>query len=94
MIVDESDALLAALDRRLRVDGVLALERQTPNPDATRASRSAPLRGTGPAAASLQADDPASLAQRLPLGRVVSARVIEVLDANHVVADIERSRLR
>jgi hypothetical protein len=83
MIVAESDLLTAALDRRLQVDRLLAVDALAPISGADGESRpSAPQAGPSAAAA---AD---SIAERLPLGQNVTALVVEVPSPNHVVAEI------
>ncbi len=92
MIVSESDILLAALDRRLAVDGVSPVDRPqavagaAAGPGAA-ASRSDASQGT------VAADGDLDLATRLPLGRVVQARVLEIPREGHVVAEAESLRI-
>ncbi len=92
MIVQESDTLMQALDRRLQIDRVLALDplaAVSGKDGGSGSSRSAGAASTSAADGAQQT----SLAARLPLGRVVLARIVDVPDAGHVVADIERWRV-
>ena len=100
MIVQESDILSAALDRRLQVDRILALDPlkavATAAPDSGPSTgptsvRSSPMpqvadRAAGP-------NPPSTPIDRLPLGAVVGARVVDVPDPGHVVAEIGTLRV-
>ena len=89
MIVQQSDASLQALDRRLQIDRVLALD-----PLLAVSGKDGGSGSSKPGITS--AADPGqqtTLAARLPLGRVVLARIVDIPDAEHVVADIERWRV-
>ena len=102
MIVQESDILLAALDRRLQVDRLLAIDPL--KPVATAVSDSVPSTGRPPSAASAPMprvapvtaeQDPhaSSRFDRLPLGEVVGARVVDVPGPGQVVAEIGTLRV-
>ncbi len=100
MIVDESDALAAALDRRLAIDRVLPLDAKLPNGSAATAAAAigdelldAPAASRALPASAPRTDAGDTLAARLPAGRVVSAQVVEVVDADRVVAQIDRFRI-
>ena len=89
MIVQESDILLAALDRRLQVDRVLAVDPLAALSRATGPSRTAtPQPGAGGTAT-----PNADLVARLPLGQVISARVVDVPQPDHVIAEIGDLRI-
>ncbi len=95
MIVDESDALLAALDRRLSVDRLPAIDAKLPGRDATAASDGRASVGDPSArpvapAALPAADDRSALETSLPRGRIVSARIVDVGSGDDVVAEIDR----
>jgi hypothetical protein len=81
MIVSESDVLLAALDRRLQVDSLAAI--------APVASSSDGARGAAPQAAA----GASSAAEPFPLGQVIDARVVDIAESGHVVADLAGQRL-
>lgn len=99
MIVQESDSLLAALDRRLQVDRIASLEPlQAPGGPTDRGvpPRAAPLApsvapssepSTGPSTTATR------LVDRLPLGEVVSARVVAAPRPDQVVAEIGELRI-
>ncbi len=91
MIVQESDILLAALDRRLQVDPLLAIDPLTAiarstTPPGPRPSTPTPTTN-GPATSA------ATLTARLPLGEVISARIVEVPQPDHVIAEIGALRV-
>lgn len=93
MIVHESDALTAALDRRLQVDRLLALDPLAaigrPQDRSGAASSARPNGAAAPDAG----PTPTAIAGRLPLGRVIDARVVDVPHADHVVAEFETLRI-
>lgn len=102
MIVQESDALLAALDRRMQVERVLALDPVAPvagsRGEAATPTDQTSSHAVGPATATVvPAGEQDTLSARLPLGRVVPARVVDVgFDAHgdeRVTADVERWRV-
>ena len=93
MIVQESDILLAALDRRLQVDRVLAVD---PLAAVARASNAPTSAGPPPAfagATNATTNPAADLATRLPLGEVVHAVVVEVPQPDHVIAELGALRI-
>ena len=89
MIVQDTDPAMQALDRRLQIDRVLSLD-----PLAGVSGKDSGSGSSRPTtAASTEVAQQTTLAARLPLGRVVLARIVDVPDAEHVVADIERWRV-
>ena len=98
MIATRSDTLLAALDRRLQVDRVVALEPLSPPsadegraPTSGRAAPTLPL----PASAGTAPAGPTRAApiDGLPVGRVVVARILDVPEARQVLAGIGDLRI-
>jgi hypothetical protein len=89
MIVSESDLLLTALDRRMQVDRMLAIDPVRSLGNGSEGPRSSTLPGT---AAALTTVTPA-LIEHLPLGQVFAARVAEVPEANHVIVELGRLRI-
>ena len=87
MTTIETD-LLQTLDRRTQVDRVLALDPL--RAIGTDADATTPARAN---ASATDRADPGALTSRLPLGRLVAAHVVEVLDGDHVVADVEQWRV-
>jgi|GEM_PF-2276427 len=99
MIVQESDILVAALDRRLQVDRLLALDPLAPvgrpmdqpgsSTPSARPGQSAPA---GQAAAARPAPG-TQLAAVLPIGTIVTARVVALPQPGHVVAEVGLLRI-
>ena len=89
MIVQESDALFAALDRRLQVDRVATVTAVAAEPRPSDDRARAPTLAAVPQATSSPDGLPASLAARLPLGQVVVARVVAVPAPGRVVAEVD-----
>jgi hypothetical protein len=92
MIVSESDILLAGLDRRMQVDRVQAVDPLEALSRATGPVRTAPLQ-TGGSAATGPANATADPATRLPLGQVITARVVEVPQPDHVIVEVGDLRI-
>lgn len=99
MIVPDSDMLVAALDRRLQVDRLLALDplaavgsrrdqpaASTPSPRSggSATTNTTPVR---------RATAGPQLASVLPLGAIVSARVVALPQPGHVIAEIGSLRI-
>lgn len=91
MIVQESDILLAALDRRLQVDPLLAIDPLTAI--ARSATPPGPRSSTPTSTTNGPATSAATLTARLPLGEVISARIVEVPQPDHVIAEIGALRV-
>ncbi len=101
MIVQESDILLAALDRRLQIDRVQRLDPAAAlarSPDDAGQRPSANATQTSPAPVPTATADArtvlaTNLAARLPLGEVIVARVVDVPSPDHVIAEIDTLRV-
>jgi hypothetical protein len=89
MIVSESDLLLTALDRRMQVDRMLAIDPVRSLGNASEGPRSSTL----PSTASALPTVTLALIEHLPLGLVFAARVTEVPEANHVIVELGRLRI-
>jgi hypothetical protein len=87
----DSELLLTALERRLQIDRTLSLSplRPVASPSDSPRSARAPITSATPA----PREAAPTLAARLPLGQIVSARVVEVPHADHVIAEVDRWRI-
>lgn len=85
MIVSESDVLLSALDRRLQIDRIVALEPASVFDDAS----GDPATGTQPARS---APTSSAYLDRLPLGQVFDARVVSA-EGGDVIAELGALRI-
>ena len=93
MIVQESDILLAALDRRLQVDSVLAVDPLAPVSRGSGTPSSAAGSNFASATAANAQNTATPLTTRLPLGQLITARVVEVPQPDHVIAEVGNLRI-